>query len=124
MLFICQVLVIHVSGGNNIDINVSGPNILVIHVPGPKTLVIHVSGGNTIDIHVSGSNTFVIHVPGPKTLVFFNVSRGIFRDIRELQRLIETCKMRYFPQQHVLLCTSTVHDQSANICIQGYLRIL
>ena len=26
--------------------------------------------------------------------------------------------------QHVLLCTSTVHDQSANICIQGYLRIL
>ena len=31
--------------------------------------------------------------------------------------------MRYFPQ-HVLLCTSTVHDQSASICIQGYLRIL
>ena len=31
--------------------------------------------------------------------------------------------MRYFPQ-HVLLCTSTVHDQSANIYFQGYLRIL
>ena len=27
--------------------------------------------------------------------------------------------MRYFPQQ-VLLCTKTVHDQSADICIQGY----
>ena len=31
--------------------------------------------------------------------------------------------MRYFPK-HVLLCTSTVHDQSGDICIQGYLRIL
>ena len=31
--------------------------------------------------------------------------------------------MRYFPQ-HVLLCTSTVHDQSGDICIQGYLWIL
>ena len=31
--------------------------------------------------------------------------------------------MRYFPQ-HVLLCTSTVHDQSGDICIQGYLNIL
>ena len=31
--------------------------------------------------------------------------------------------MQYFPQ-HVLLCTSTVHDQSANICTQGYFRIL
>ena len=31
--------------------------------------------------------------------------------------------MGYFPQ-HVLLCTSTVHDQSGDICIQGYLRIL
>ena len=31
--------------------------------------------------------------------------------------------MQYFPQ-HVLLCTSTVHDQSANICIRGYLGIL
>ena len=35
-------------------------------------------------------------------------------EIRELQRSIETYDMRYFPQ-HVLLCTSTVHDQSANI---------
>ena len=26
--------------------------------------------------------------------------------------------MRYFPQ-HVLFCTSTVHDQSGDICIQG-----
>ena len=31
--------------------------------------------------------------------------------------------MRYFTQ-HVLLCTSTVHDQSEDIFIQGYLRIL
>ena len=31
--------------------------------------------------------------------------------------------MWYFPQ-HVLLCTSTVHDQSGDICIQVYLRIL
>ena len=31
--------------------------------------------------------------------------------------------MQYFPQ-HVLFCTSTVHDQSGDICIQGYLRIL
>ena len=46
-----------------------------------------------------------------------------YPEIRELQRSIETNDMRYFPQ-HVLLCTSTVHDQSANICIQGYLRIL
>ena len=28
--------------------------------------------------------------------------------------------MRYFPQ-HVLLCTSTVHEQSGDICTQGYL---
>ena len=44
-------------------------------------------------------------------------------EIRELLRSIEAYDMRYFPQ-HVLLCTCTVHDQSANICIQGYLRIL
>ena len=31
--------------------------------------------------------------------------------------------MRYFPQ-HVLLCTSSVHDQSEDISILGYLRIL
>ena len=31
--------------------------------------------------------------------------------------------MQYFPQC-VLLCTSTVHDQSGDICIQGYLKIL
>ena len=47
-------------------------------------------------------------------------------EIRELQRSIENYDMRSFPQHvlHVLLCTSTVHDQSENICIQGYLRIL
>ena len=28
-------------------------------------------------------------------------------------------KLRYFPQQ-VLLCTSSVNDQSTDICIQGY----
>ena len=44
-------------------------------------------------------------------------------EIRELQRSIKTYDMRYFPQD-VLLCTSTVHDQSGDICIQGYLRIL
>ena len=44
-------------------------------------------------------------------------------EITELQRSINTYNMRYFPQ-HVLLCTSTVHDQSGDICIQGYLRIL
>ena len=44
-------------------------------------------------------------------------------EMRELQRSINTYNVRYFPQ-HVLLCTTTVHDQSANICIQGYLRIL
>ena len=33
--------------------------------------------------------------------------------------------MIYDILQHVLLCTSTVlHDQSGDICIQGYLRIL
>jgi len=32
-------------------------------------------------------------------------------EIRELQRLINTYNMQYFPQ-HVLLCTRTVHDQS------------
>ena len=31
--------------------------------------------------------------------------------------------MRYFPQQ-VPLCTTGVHDQPTDICIQGYLRIL
>ena len=36
---------------------------------------------------------------------------------------INTYNMWYFPQ-HVLLCTSTVHDQSGDICIQGYLRII
>ena len=49
-------------------------------------------------------------------------STGPTPDIREL-RSIETYDIRYFTQ-HVLLCTSTVHEQSANICIQGYLRIL
>ena len=44
-------------------------------------------------------------------------------EIRELQRSSKTYDMRYFPQ-HVLLCTSTVHDQSVDICIQGYLWIL
>ena len=31
--------------------------------------------------------------------------------------------MRYFPKQ-VPLCTTGVHDQPTDICIQGYLRIL
>ena len=44
-------------------------------------------------------------------------------EIRELQRLIQIYDMRHF-LQHVLLCTSTVHDQSGDICIQGYLKIL
>ena len=44
-------------------------------------------------------------------------------EIRDLQRSITTYDIRYF-SQHVLLCTSTVHEQSANICLQGYLRIL
>ena len=38
-----------------------------------------------------------------------------------LQRSIETYDMRNFPQ-HVLLCTRTVHDQSANICIKDPLN--
>ena len=46
-----------------------------------------------------------------------------YPEITELQRSLETCDMRYF-SQHVLLCTSTVHDQSGDICIQGYLKIL
>ena len=45
----------------------------------------------------------------------------LYRRIRELQRSTNIYNMRYFPQ-HVLFCTSTVHDQ--DICIQGYLRIL
>jgi len=44
-------------------------------------------------------------------------------EIRELQRSINIYNMRYYPQ-HVLLCTSTVHNQSGDISIQGYLRIL
>ena len=44
-------------------------------------------------------------------------------EIRDLQRSINTYNMRYF-SQHVLLCKSTVHHQSGDICIQGYLRIL
>jgi len=44
-------------------------------------------------------------------------------EIRELKRSINTYNMRYFPQ-HVQLFTSTVHDQSGDIFIQGYLRIL
>ena len=35
-------------------------------------------------------------------------------EIRELQKSINTYNMRYFPQ-YVLLCTSTVHDQSGDI---------
>ena len=35
-------------------------------------------------------------------------------EMRELQRSINTYNMRYFPQ-HVLLCTSTVHDQSGDM---------
>ena len=50
-------------------------------------------------------------------------SETTISEIRELQRSINTYNIRYFPQ-HVLLCTSTVHDQSGDICIQGYLRIL
>ena len=49
--------------------------------------------------------------------------RSFSTEIRELRRSIETYDKRHFPQ-HVLLCTSTVHDQSGDICIQGYLRIL
>ena len=49
--------------------------------------------------------------------------KKVYPEIRELQRSIETYDMPYFPP-HILLCTSTVHDQSGDICIQGYLRIL
>ena len=54
---------------------------------------------------------------------FYHFNLRFHAEIRELQRLIETYDIRYFPS-HVLLCTSTVHDQSADICIQGYLGIL
>ena len=52
-----------------------------------------------------------------------NISVLSSPEITELQRSNNTYNMRYFPQ-HVLLCTRTVHDQSGDICIQGYLRIL
>ena len=42
---------------------------------------------------------------------------------KRVTEMINTYNMRYIPQ-HVLLCTSTVHDQSGDICIRGYLRIL
>ena len=45
-------------------------------------------------------------------------------EIREVKRSINTYNMRYYFPQHVLLCTRTVHNQSGDICIQGYLRIL
>ena len=51
-----------------------------------------------------------------------NQGSSFIPEMRDLQRLIKTYNMRYFPQ-HVLLCTSTVHDQSGDICIQGYLGI-
>jgi len=51
----------------------------------------------------------------------FRLNRNWFRtEIRELQRSNETYDMRYF--SNVPLCTSTVHDQSGDICIQGYLK--
>ena len=53
----------------------------------------------------------------------FRLNRNWFRtETRELQRSNETYDMRYF--SNVPLCTSTVYDQSGDICIQGYLRIL
>ena len=64
-----------------------------------------------------------IHAVKIPLLVAQRSARYFTSEIRELQRSIKTYDMRYFPQ-HVLLCTSTVHDQSADICIQGYLRIL
>ena len=42
---------------------------------------------------------------------------------REKLESTETYDLWYFSEQ-VLLCTSIVHDQSADICILGYLRIL
>ena len=41
----------------------------------------------------------------------------------EIREFLLTTLTRYFPQ-HVLLCTRTVHDQSGDISIQGYLRML
>ena len=60
----------------------------------------------------------------PKVTIWRRENQGssFIPEMRDLQRLIKTYNMRYFPQ-HVLLCTSTVHDQSGDICIQGYLRI-
>ena len=52
-----------------------------------------------------------------------NLTCVLITEIKELQRSIKTYDMQYFPQ-HVLLCTSTVQDQSENIGIQEYLGCL
>ena len=52
---------------------------------------------------------------------FWSLSGVQEPEIKELQRSITAYDIWYFPQ-HFLLCTY-VHDQSANICIQGYFRI-
>ena len=55
-----------------------------------------------------------------RSRVCLDNSRDFFiTEIRELN----TYNMQYFPQ-HVLLCTSAVHDQSWDVCIQEYLRII
>ena len=67
--------------------------------------------------------TFPLETAVHTFFLFTFPSETAVPEIRVLQRLINTYNMRYFPH-HVLLCTSTVHDQSGDICIQGYLRIL
>ena len=52
------------------------------------------------------------------SIVSFTV---ILPEIREYQRSIETYAIF---SKEVLLCTSIVHDKSANICIHGYSGIL
>ena len=64
-----------------------------------------------------GGNTGTTFSPSsPSSLDLFatvweiEINPVIYRsEIRELQRSITTYDMRYFPQ-HVLLCTSIVHD--------------
>ena len=75
----------------------------------------------TIDGRINGTVQYAMYIQTIDGRIKGRVQYAMcIPEIRELQISIETYDMRYFPQ-HVLLCTSHVHDQSVNICIGVFL---
>ena len=69
--------------------------------------------------------SFLDHLLADIFALKWETRHGSATAIRLVHRLNTDCSYtsKYFPQQ-VPLCTTGVHDQSADICIKGYLRIL